>query len=56
MKRALFTLIALLLLNPCAKAETLKFAQVSDVHYPKAGVTGYEGSKYCIIRTQLTYP
>ena len=46
MKRALFTLIALLLLNPCVKAEILKFAQVSDVHYPKAGVTGYEGRRF----------
>ena len=43
MKKILFTLAALLLFNPFVNSETLKFAQVTDVHYPKTGIMGYEG-------------
>lgn len=39
MKKALFTLVVLIFLNSFANAETLKFVQISDVHYPKAGVS-----------------
>ena len=43
MKKILFTLVALLFFNPYANSETLKFAQVTDVHFPKKGIMGYEG-------------
>ena len=46
MKKILFILFALLLFNPCALSKTLKFAQVSDVHYPKIGIAGYEGRNF----------
>lgn len=43
MKKILFVLAFLLFLNSYACSEILKFAQVTDVHYPKAGIMGYEG-------------
>ena len=46
MKKILFTLLALILFNSLAKAETFKFAQVTDVHYPKTGIAGYEGRRF----------
>ena len=46
MKKILFTLFVLLLFNSCANAEIFKFAQVTDVHYPKTGSTGYEGRSF----------
>ena len=42
MKKILFTLLALILFNSLAKAETFKFAQVTDVHYPKTGSLTWE--------------
>lgn len=46
MKKILFTLLALILFNSFVKAETFKFAQVTDVHYPKTGIAGYEGRRF----------
>ena len=46
MKKILFTLLALLFLNSYVNAETFKFAQVTDVHYPKTGIAGYEGRRF----------
>ena len=46
MKKILFILLALILFNSLAKAETFKFAQVTDVHYPKTGIAGYEGRRF----------
>ena len=46
MKKILFTLLALILFNSCVNAEILKFAQVTDVHYPKTGIAGYEGRNF----------
>ena len=46
MKKILFTLLTLTLFNSCVNAETFKFAQVTDVHYPKTGITGYEGRSF----------
>lgn len=46
MKKILFTLLALILFNSYANAEILKFAQVTDVHYPKTGIAGYEGRNF----------
>ena len=46
MKKSLFTLLALILFNLYANAETLKFAQISDIHYPKTGTAGYQGRNF----------
>ena len=46
MKKILFSLFTLILFNSCVSAETFKFAQVTDVHYPKTGITGYEGRSF----------
>ncbi len=46
MKKVLFILLTLLFFLPCASAETLKFVQVSDVHYPKIGGSAYEGRNF----------
>ena len=46
MKKILFTLLALLFFNSYVNAEMLKFAQVTDVHYPKTGIAGYEGRRF----------
>ena len=46
MKKILFSLFTLIFLNSYANAEILKFVQVSDVHYPKIGITGYEGRRF----------
>ena len=46
MKKILFTLLALLFFNSYVNAETFKFAQVTDVHYPKTGIAGYEGRRF----------
>jgi hypothetical protein len=46
MKKILFSLLALILFNSFVKAETFKFAQVTDVHYPKTGIAGYEGRNF----------
>ena len=46
MKKFLFTLLVLLFFTPCVNAEILKFAQVSDVHYPKIGGPAYEGRNF----------
>ena len=46
MKKILFTLLALLFFNSYVNAETFKFTQVTDVHYPKTGITGYEGRSF----------
>ena len=46
MKKILFGLFTLIFFNSYANAEILKFAQVSDVHYPKTGITGYEGRRF----------
>ena len=43
MKKILFSLLALILFNSCVNAEILKFAQVTDVHYPKTGSSSYNG-------------
>ena len=37
---------SLIFFNSCVNAETFKFAQVTDVHYPKTGVAGYEGRSF----------
>ena len=39
----LFTFLALLLFDLQANSEILKFAQVSDVHFPQSAIMGYEG-------------
>lgn len=46
MKKILFVLFTLIFINSCANADVLKFAQLSDVHYPKIGVAGYEGRNF----------
>ena len=46
MKKFLFSLLALILFNSYANAEILKFAQVTDVHFPKIGIAGYEGRNF----------
>ena len=46
MKKIIFTLLALILFNSYANAETFRFAQVTDVHYPKTGITGYEDRNF----------
>ena len=46
MKKIIFTLLALIVFNSCANAEIFKFAQVTDVHYPKTGIAGYEGRSF----------
>jgi hypothetical protein len=46
MKKILFSLFALILFNSCVNAKTFKFAQVTDVHYPKTGIAGYEGRSF----------
>ena len=42
MKKILFILFALIFFNSYVNAETFKFAQVTDVHFPKTGIAGYE--------------
>ena len=46
MRKILFTLLALTLFNSCVNAEILKFAQVTDVHYPKTGSASYNGRNF----------
>ena len=46
MRKILFTLLALLFFNSYVNAKTLKFAHVTDVHYPKTGIAGYEGRRF----------
>ena len=46
MKKILFTLFSFLFFISSANSETLKFAQVSDVHYPKIGIAGYDGRNF----------
>ena len=46
MKKFLFSLLALILFNSYANAEILKFAQVTDIHYLKIGIAGYEGRNF----------
>ena len=46
MKKTLFTLFTLLFFNSYVNAETFKFVQVTDVHYPKTGIAGYEGRSF----------
>ena len=46
MKKILFTLLTLLFFYSYVNAETFKFAQVTDVHYPKTGIAGYEGRRF----------
>lgn len=46
MKKILLSIFILLFSNTLAFCETLKFIQVTDVHFPKKGVMGYEGRSF----------